>query len=411
MNKSKNFLFIGYAIPDCVMQEIELDDKFPAIQTHKFIWNFIKAIEYQGGINNTYISTRPVSEYPFYPLRIIRHHESNVKILNKIINIIEIPFINLGLLKIITRFSSVIFYGFLKFHTRKSKDGVIVYSVHVPFMLAGYIFSKIYNIELICLWTDPPAVPNKFDSRLKSFFRKLEFKLAKFLMRKADKVIVLTKYLAIDFAPNKPYLVIEGIIDNVDINQEMKRNKNSDKIRVVYTGSIAKRYGIKNIVDGFRLLKNKNVILEIYGSGDFSEELVEICKSEDNILYKGFLNRREILDIQRGADFLINARSSNEEYVKYSFPSKTLEYMCSGTPLITTMLPGIPLEYEEYILKLDNNEPEVIMLKLEELTFMDSKERIELGERAKKFAESKNYKYQGRKISEFLLSDFKRLKK
>ena len=49
------------------------------------------------------------------------------------------------------------------------------------------------------------------------------------------------------------------------------------------------------------------------------------------------------------ATLLINPRFSNEEYTKYSFPSKNMEYMASGTPILTTKLPGMPKEYYEYI--------------------------------------------------------------
>ena len=34
---------------------------------------------------------------------------------------------------------------------------------------------------------------------------------------------------------------------------------------------------------------------------------------------------------------------------KYSFPSKVLEYICSGTPVLANRLVGIPSEYDELI--------------------------------------------------------------
>ena len=149
-------------------------------------------------------------------------------------------------------------------------------------------------------------------------------------------------------------------------------------------------------------METKNGVLEIYGRGDFEDELVSIMKLNHNVIYKGFVRNNEILKIQREADFLINARSSEEEFVKYSFPSKTLEYMLSGTPLITTMPPGIPEEYRDYVIVLDNNNPEVIAKKLQEVFKYSSYERNYIGMKALKFAKSKNYKNQGKKIIEFI---------
>jgi glycosyltransferase involved in cell wall biosynthesis len=170
---------------------------------------------------------------------------------------------------------------------------------------------------------------------LKSHLRNLELRISKALMSRVTKVIALTKFLAEDFAPGKPYLVVEGIIDEQDANRlssSEKQRKDRDIVRVVYTGSIAKRYGIQNIVEAFTLLENKNIILEVYGCGDYEDELRQICLKNKNIKYYGFVPNEKALRAQREADFLINARSADDEYVKYSFPSKTLEYMLSGTP-------------------------------------------------------------------------------
>ncbi|KUP04301.1 hypothetical protein Q75_16075 [Bacillus coahuilensis p1.1.43] len=132
------------------------------------------------------------------------------------------------------------------------------------------------------------------------------------------------------------------------------------------------------------------------------KRLKKISLLNNKVRYKGFVSNKVILNIQREADFLINARSPDEEYVKYSFPSKTLEYMLSGTPLITTMLPGIPEEYKDYVLILENNNPLVICEMLENVIRMDKEEIEQLGLKALDFAKSRNYINQGQKIIDFL---------
>ncbi|MEK5216617.1 glycosyltransferase [Psychrobacillus sp. FSL H8-0487] len=400
----KNFLFLGFAISDQEMKEVLKKDKFPPIQTHKFIWNLIKGMEIQDNFNFTYISARPISDYPFSPQKIVGSKKWNVDIVGKRINILEISFINTSIFKVVTRFFSGLYYSIKNFHKEKNKGAVIVYSVHVPFMMIGYIISKIYKIDFIGIWTDPPSIKNERESIIKSKLRKIELFVSRFLMKKTSKVITLTKYLAEDFAPKKPYLVIEGIIDEADISSGEKINsvENTDVLKIVYTGSLEKRYGIKNIVEGFKLIKENKIILEIYGHGDYEEELKEICIANKNIRYKGFVPNEEILKIQKKSDFLINARSADDEYVKYSFPSKTLEYMLSGTPLITTMLPGMPKEYKDYVYMLENNEPITIFNMIQSLRIKSDKERNNFGIKAQKFALSRNYKIQGKKIIDFI---------
>ena len=400
----KNFLFLGFAIPDEEMEKVFRIDNFPQVQTHKFNWNLIKGLEHFDEFDFTYISARPVTDYPVFPKKKIKKNKWDVNIGDKKISIQEIPFSNRSLLKLVTRFFSALFYSLKNYRLKPNKAGVIVYSVHVPYMLVGLIISRIYKIDYIAIWTDPPAISTSKDYGLKSKLRNIELKLSKYLMKRATKIIALTKYLAEDFAPEKPYLVMEGIIDIGDINYSTKREKDcsGDPKKIVYTGSLEKRYGIQNIVDGFLSMETKDAVLEIYGRGDFEDELASIMKLNHNVIYKGFVRNNEILKIQREADFLINARSSEEEFVKYSFPSKTLEYMLSGTPLITTMLPGIPEEYRDYVIVLDNNNPEVIAKKLQEVFKYSSYERNHIGMKALEFAKSKNYISQARRIIDFI---------
>ena len=58
--------------------------------------------------------------------------------------------------------------------------------------------------------------------------------------------------------------------------------------------------------------------------------------------------------IEKRALLLVNPRPSKDEYTKFSFPSKTLEYMGSGTAVLSTKLPGIPQEYRDYLYWFDD---------------------------------------------------------
>ncbi|MBA4310811.1 MAG: hypothetical protein C0425_10830 [Chlorobiaceae bacterium] len=404
MKVVKNYLFLGFALPDQIMKKVFEEDSFPQVQTHNFNWNIIKGIERDAEIQFTYISSRPVTEFPSFPYKIIKSKVWSERVGDKKIEIQEIPFINKGISKIFSKLISSFYYSMKNFSLKPNKAGIIVYSVHIPYMIVGLMISKIYKIPLISIWTDPPAVVRENESYFKKKIRIIELKIAKYLMKKSSKVISLTKYLARDFAPNIPYLVIEGIINIEEANEwDVKiTNKPRTVTKFIYTGSLEKKYGIQNIVESFEILNRDDILLEIYGRGDFENDLISRIKGNKNIIYKGYVFREEILKIQRGADYLINARNSKDEFVKYSFPSKTLEYMLSGTPLITTMLPGIPDEYREYVILIENNRPETIANKINEILNSQNLKNNELGIKARTFAKTKNYLNQGDKILEFI---------
>ena len=76
-------------------------------------------------------------------------------------------------------------------------------------------------------------------------------------------------------------------------------------------------------------------------------EIIVLSEIDSRIKYFGNRPNDEILDYEKRAKLLVNPRFSNFEFTKYSFPSKLMEYMVSGTPVLTTKLPGIPEEYHD----------------------------------------------------------------
>lgn len=400
--KKDEYLYIGFAIPQEEMNEYFKKDPFPSIQSNKFNWNVIKSLEDKEEINIEYICTAQVSNYPLFPKKYFSKKEWNVSLFNRNIEILEIPYINTEILKLITRFLSVMYYGIKKLMKLENKKGVIVCDIHTPFMLGGYLLSKLFKINYISIWTDPPAIATKRESLLKAKLRYFEAKIAKYLMSESDKVIAMTKYLAEDFAPQKPYLIIEGIIDKKEIEDKNKQKIKTKFKKISYTGSLEERYGIKNIIDGFKLIRNEDIYLDIYGRGDYEEEIKKISLEDSRIRYFGFVQNSQILDIQRNSDFLINARSIHEEYTKYSFPSKMMEYMMSGTPIITTILDGFPEEYKKYLIALNNNSPEEISKKIEEVLKWNKEDKEIFGKKAQNFILKKSYVEQGEKIRIFL---------
>ena len=94
--------------------------------------------------------------------------------------------------------------------------------------------------------------------------------------------------------------------------------------------------------------------MHLYGDASDAEILLKNRENYKKVKFKGLLPQKEIFEVMKQAKLLINPRPSTLELAKYSCPSKTFEYMASGTPVLMTRLPGLPEEYYPYLFFFDD---------------------------------------------------------
>src|SRR5699024_1860482 len=132
---------------------------------------------------------------------------------------------------------------------------------------------------------------------------------------------------------------------------------------------------------------------------DMTEDIIRKSNVDSRIKYYGFIPKYKVLSLLKKASLLINLRDKNDEYTKYSFPSKMFEYMASGTPVLTTELDGIPSQYYNFVYSVDSYETEIIVGKIKEILNIDYIKRKEKGNLAQNFiVQEKNPTQQVEKI-------------
>ena len=229
-------------------------------------------------------------------------------------------------------------------------------------------------------------------------------KFANFVIGHCTHYVLLTE--AMNAYLNKggrPYVILEGHSDVAMREKIPSLEKKSHPRICFYAGGVSEQYGLGNLVEGFRMADVENAVLHIYGPGDYVEQLREIAEKDSRIFYGGMLLNHEIVEKELEATLLVNPRPTHEEYVQYSFPSKTMEYMASGTAVLTTVLPGMPREYHPYVFLLEDESPAGIAAKLREVLQNPDEALFEKGNRARAFVlEEKNNVIQARKILEML---------
>ena len=237
---------------------------------------------------------------------------------------------------------------------------------------------KLRRIPRVAIVTD---LPDMFDAG------KMRKTVSNFLLRRFDGYVYLTEYMNEYMGGGKPYIVLEGHVDSaiVPSDPQTAYEEQDGKKVVLYAGNIHSKYGIKALAEGFALADIPDAELRVYGAGDYQEPLVKLCEKDPRIRYMGRAANEVIVKEEQKASLLVNPRPTDNEYTKYSFPSKNMEYMASGTPLLTTKLPGMPEEYHPYVYLIEDETAEGISKTLKEVLSLSRQERLLKGERAQNF--------------------------
>ena len=281
---------------------------------------------------------------------------------------------------------------------------VFIYSMHSPFLAAAKTIKKIHPKTTIALLVlDLPQFMDLHMSPVKKVLKKIDWQSIRRLMKTVDKYILYSRHMA-DFLKLKDgtWTVMEGSFDPSLLIENTPKEA-TDKISVMYSGVLDTRMGIPALLDAFSLL-GENYELWLTGSGNAVPLIEERAKTDPRIRFFGFLpSRHDLLKKQHEATMLISTRNPEEMASVYCFPSKLFEYMVSGNPVLSTRILGIPEEYFEHLVVLEDLSPATLKEAIERVANMPAAEREAFGRAAADFIiENKNSTAQARHILDFL---------
>lgn len=363
----------------------------------KFLDGFIQNDEIKSldVINLPYLGS-----YPKYYKKCVFRTELEYKELNSKATIYNVSFNNISIIKNFSRF----ILSFLKSYKimgnlskNLDKTVFIVYAMHLPFLMTAFCLKKFFPQTKF--YVIIPDLPEYMSNRkgIASLFFKIISKISYLIVNNLDGVVILTEQMKSKFSPSLRSVVVEGISSNNDFlkfENEVIAKQNF----FLYSGTLDNRYGLKTLIDSFNQLSSEDET-ELYICGDGPDKKTILKAVEDNpkIKYFGLLPREEVLILQKKAKLLINPRNDKSEFTKYSFPSKTLEYMSSGTPVLMYKLSGMPEEYFNYLYTVEDDTS--FTNQLVKLSQIDSSLLKQKGEKARNFVdEYKNPKFQVKKI-------------
>lgn len=269
---------------------------------------------------------------------------------------------------------------------------------------------KYNNLSLVSIITDLIDDLLYFkdnSSFLKRIQNKLEYESVKKAYAGIDQFILLTEQMVekISEADNK-YIVVEGIAPFNKISDFYKEKKDEGVRSIFYAGTLQEFSGIRELLSAFGKIKNKNYRLVICGEGVLTPEIKNAALLDNRIIYKGMQPREEVLKLQKEATLLINPRRPDKSITRFSFPSKTMEYLVSGTPMIGYKLEGIPEEYYGYFYTVDGLDEESLIDVIQKTLSLPQEILNEKARKAYNFViQNKTAKMQVKRIIDFISKD------
>ena len=197
-----------------------------------------------------------------------------------------------------------------------------------------------------------------------------------------DGYITLTEGLSDLFNPNnKPRYIFEGVVEDATVNVAV--NKEARPF-FFFGGALMERYGIYNLLEAFKQLNNPDVDLYICGHHGDKERLKNAIKGVSNIKNLGLLPVSKVLEYEKTALACINPRPFSEDLDRFSLPSKTLEYMSMGRPVISVRNTILMNKFPQEVIWIESADVANIKNAMRNVLSMSEEEKNNIGKEARK---------------------------
>lgn len=370
----------------------------PSLCAQKFNKLFVEGFE-QNQCNVYVISGLPVTNTTHDKKIWIGNKERFAHVTYNYISFINLPVIRHLFLFIGSFIKTLIIIFNGKIKNKSIICDVLNISISAGALLAG----KLTRVKTVGIVTDLPG-QMLFDNKSKktSLDKIINF-INNLLITSYDFYIPITEQMGSVINPKKkPYCIIEGLVD-IKMESSIRKTSPDNLKHIIYSGSIYEKFGVKMLIEAFMQIPGEDLRLDIFGQGEMVKSMPYYENLDSRIIYHGVVPNHIVVDNQLRATLLVNPRPTAEDFTKYSFPSKNMEYMASGTAVLTTKLPGMPNDYYPHVFLIDNETVNGIKDSLAYILSLSHDEIMYKGESAKQFVLlSKNNKVQTYKVLELL---------
>ena len=198
---------------------------------------------------------------------------------------------------------------------------------------------------------------------------------------------LVTQIQKIIFIPN-------GIdISNVNLNENYSGG-DSNNLNVLYVGGFSLEHDVESIIRSANLLQKMNdsrFKFTIIGDGINKKNCIKLAESFKlrNLIFKDRIKKKLIYDVQSKADILIASIKNSKSYRFGLNLNKICTYLASARPIVFSGNPPNDLVKESKGgLSVEAENPQEIVNALIKISLLTQTQRLEMGERGRRYAEN-----------------------
>lgn len=267
---------------------------------------------------------------------------------------------------------------------RTNERVVLTYNLTVPPGLFTLLAAKIARTTAIAALCDV-YVPGEMVPR--NIFTIADFWLHKHLTPHFDGFIVASDAIAQDFCSGRPTVRIEGGLSDQAIvyfhshpRQAVPQGKS--EFRIAFAGRLDEVNGIPILLQALESLPS-NIHIYVAGAGPLAERVRDRAREDSRLHCLGLVSFQQVLELYSSVDLLINLRVTQAIDTRYFFPSKFMEYVASGVPVLSSRTGHIATEYGQFVYLLEHESADALVamiLKIEKADILIRERMAEAGQ-------------------------------
>jgi glycosyltransferase involved in cell wall biosynthesis len=240
------------------------------------------------------------------------------------------------------------------------------------------------------------------------WYWKLDYWMQRLLIPHFDGHIVVADAIAKDFLNGKPHLRLEGgvrkeVLERIDRKPPATVEDSKKQFVIVAAGHLNEANGLPVLLDAFSLLPGDRFRLRIAGGGPLEAQVRAAAASDHRIEFFGLLSFEQVLEMYASANVLVNVRMTKTQNTRYFFPSKMMEYLASGVPVISTSTGHVEEEFGSFTYLLKEETPKGLSDLIRYVADLDPEARRDTGARARAYmAAHKTWEVQTQRLAVFI---------